>query len=99
VQEDAREQASLSARAEEGKQEWSLGSHIAYVETIIAIYAPSRKADLPGILTTEVAEKTHGKTASGVPITNKLVAKLADKAEAGYNVDAMLRRRGGRRVT
>jgi hypothetical protein len=26
---------------------------------------------LPGILTTEVAEKTHGKTASGVPITNK----------------------------
>jgi hypothetical protein len=53
---------------------------------------------LPGILTTEVAEKTHGKTAS-VPITNKLVAKLADKAEAGYNVDAMLRRRGGRRVT
>ena len=54
---------------------------------------------LPGILTTEVAEKTHGKTASGVPITNKLVAKLADKAEAGYNVDAMLRRRGGRRAT
>ena len=51
---------------------------------------------LPGILTTEVAEKTHGKTASGVPITDKLVAKLADKAEAGYSVDAMLRRRGGR---
>lgn len=51
------------------------------------------------MLTTEVAEKTHGKTASGVPITNKLVAKLAEKAEAGYNVDAMLRRRGGRRVT
>ncbi len=54
---------------------------------------------MPGILATEVAEKTHGKTASGVPITDKLVAKLADKAEAGYNVDAMLRRRGGRRAT
>jgi hypothetical protein len=54
---------------------------------------------LLGILTTEVAEKTHGKTASGVPITDKLLARLADKAKAGYNVDEMLRRRRGRRVT
>jgi hypothetical protein len=54
---------------------------------------------LPGILAIDVAEKTHGKTASGVPITNKLVAKLANNAEGGYNVDAILRRRGGRRVT
>ena len=59
----------------------------------------TRKADVPGILSTDVAEKTHGTTASGVPITNKLVAKLADNAEAGYNVDAILRRRGGRRAT
>jgi hypothetical protein len=37
---------------------------------------------------------THGKTASGVPITDDLVAELAAKAEAGYDVDEMLRRRG-----
>jgi hypothetical protein len=43
-----------------------------------------------------MAKKTHGKTVSGVPITDELVAKLADKAEAGYDVDEMVRRRGGR---
>lgn len=41
-------------------------------------------------------QKAHGKTASGVPITEELVDELAEKAEAGYDVDAMLRRRGGR---
>jgi hypothetical protein len=41
-------------------------------------------------------KKTHGKTASGVPITNELVAELAHKAEAGYDVDETLRGRGGR---
>ena len=30
-----------------------------------------------------MAEKTYGKTASGRPITDELVAELADKAEAG----------------
>ena len=43
-----------------------------------------------------MAKKTHGKTASGAPITDELVAELAEKAEAGYDVDEMLRRRGGR---
>jgi hypothetical protein len=43
-----------------------------------------------------MAKKTHGKTVSGVPITDKLVAELADKAEVGYDVDEMVRRRGGR---
>lgn len=43
-----------------------------------------------------MAKKMHGKTVSGVPITDELVAELAEKAEAGYDVDAMLRRRGGR---
>lgn len=43
-----------------------------------------------------MAKKTYGKTASGVPITDELVDKLAEKAEAGYDVDTMLRRRGGR---
>ena len=43
-----------------------------------------------------MAKKNHGRTASGVPITDDLVAELAAKAEAGYDVDELLRRRGGR---
>lgn len=43
-----------------------------------------------------MANKTHGKTASGTPITDKLINKLAAKAEAGYGVEQTLRRRGGR---
>jgi hypothetical protein len=43
-----------------------------------------------------VAKKTYGKTASGVPITDKVVNELAEKAETGYDVDEMLRRRVGR---
>lgn len=43
-----------------------------------------------------MARKTHGKTASVVPITDELVAGLAEKAEAGYDVDEIIRRRGGR---
>jgi hypothetical protein len=41
-------------------------------------------------------KKTYGKTASGKPITDALVDKLADNAGAGYDVDETLRRRGGR---
>jgi hypothetical protein len=41
-------------------------------------------------------KKTHGRTASGKPITDGLVEKLADRAEAGYDVEETLRRRGGR---
>lgn len=43
-----------------------------------------------------MAEKTRGKTASGKPITDELVAELADRAEAGYDVEQTMRRRGGR---
>ena len=43
-----------------------------------------------------MAKKTHGKTASGVLITDEQVAELAEKAEGGYDTDEMLRRRGGR---
>lgn len=43
-----------------------------------------------------MAKKTQGRTASGAPITDELIDDLAEKAEAGYDVDAMLRRRGGR---
>ena len=41
-------------------------------------------------------KKTHGKTASGKPITDELVEQLADKAEHGYDIEQTLRRRGGR---
>jgi hypothetical protein len=39
---------------------------------------------------------TYGRTASGRSIDDELVEELADKAEAGYDVDETLRRRGGR---
>jgi hypothetical protein len=41
-------------------------------------------------------KKTYGTTASGVPITDELIEKLAAKAEAGFDVDETLRRRRGR---
>lgn len=43
-----------------------------------------------------MTKKTYGKTASGTPITDELIDKLASRAEAGYDVETMLRRRGGR---
>ncbi|MGH9381816.1 MAG: ribbon-helix-helix protein, CopG family [Thermoanaerobaculia bacterium] len=46
-----------------------------------------------------MGKKSYGKTASGVAITDELVRELADRAEAGYDVDEMLRRRRGRPPT
>ncbi len=43
-----------------------------------------------------MTKKTHGKTAGGAQITDAMVAKLAEKAEAGYDVEETLRRRAGR---
>ena len=43
-----------------------------------------------------MAKRTHGRTASDVPITDEMIGALAEKAEAGYDVDELLRRRGGR---
>lgn len=43
-----------------------------------------------------MTKKTYGRTASGVPITDELVHKLSAEAETGYDVEKMLRRRGGR---
>ncbi len=43
-----------------------------------------------------MGKKTYGKTASGVPITDELIEKLAREAEAGYDVDEILRKRRGR---
>ena len=42
--------------------------------------------------------ETHGTKADGTVITDEMVEAMADEAEAGYDVEAVLaRRRGGRR--
>ena len=41
-------------------------------------------------------KKTYGTTRSGRTIDDDLVEELAAKAERGYDVDEILRRRGGR---
>jgi hypothetical protein len=38
----------------------------------------------------------QGRTASGVPITDELIERLAAKAEDGHDVEQMLMRREGR---
>lgn len=38
----------------------------------------------------------HGHTASGVPLTDELIEKLADEAEIGHDVSKALERRGRR---
>jgi hypothetical protein len=43
-----------------------------------------------------MGKTNYGKTANGVPITEELIEKLAREAEAGYDVDEILRRRRGR---
>jgi predicted HicB family RNase H-like nuclease len=40
--------------------------------------------------------KAHGRRKDGTPITDEMVEAMADEAEAGYDVEEMLRRRGGR---
>jgi hypothetical protein len=41
-------------------------------------------------------KKTYGKTTSGIPVTDELIEKLAREAEAGFDVDEILRKRRGR---
>ena len=43
-----------------------------------------------------MAPKNYGRTRSGKPITDELVEKLAAEAEAGDDVEVIIRRRGGR---
>ena len=43
-----------------------------------------------------MTKKSYGRTASGKPITDELLDRLAAEAEAGYDVDEMIRRRAGR---
>ena len=39
---------------------------------------------------------THGHTSSGTPIDDTLIETLADEAQAGYDVDELVARRGRR---
>lgn len=43
-----------------------------------------------------MAKKALGRTRSGGPITEELLEQLATKAEDGFDVDEIIRRRGGR---
>jgi hypothetical protein len=40
--------------------------------------------------------KVHGHKKDGTPITDEMVEAMADEAEAGYDVDEIIRRRAGR---
>ena len=43
-----------------------------------------------------MTKKTRGRTRSGKSITDDVVDELASRAEEGFDVDEMIRRRGGR---
>ena len=43
-----------------------------------------------------MTNRTYGHTKSGKPIDDELIEKLADEAEAGYDVDEIIARRGTR---
>ena len=51
--------------------------------------------DLPEAART-MKRRIHGHTTSGTPITDVLIETLADEAEQGFDVDAMIARRGRR---
>ena len=40
--------------------------------------------------------ETHGHKKDGTPITDEMIEAMADEAEAGYDVEDILRRRVGR---
>lgn len=43
-----------------------------------------------------MAHKDYGRTRGGKPITDELIEEFAKKAEEGFDVDEIIRRRGGR---
>jgi Ribbon-helix-helix protein, copG family len=43
-----------------------------------------------------MAKKRYGRTRDGQPITDEMVEALATRAEEGFDVDEIVRRRGGR---
>lgn len=43
-----------------------------------------------------MTKRTYGHTKTGTPITDELIEELAEEAEAGYDVDEIIARRGKR---
>ena len=43
-----------------------------------------------------MARETYGKTASGKPITDEVITEVSKEAEAGFDVEEIVHRRGGR---
>ena len=43
-----------------------------------------------------MTKRTYGHTTTGTPVTDELIEQLADEAEAGYDVDQIIARRGKR---
>jgi hypothetical protein len=43
-----------------------------------------------------MTKRSYGRTRSGKPITEELLEELAKQAEEGFDVDKLIRRRGGR---
>ncbi len=43
-----------------------------------------------------MTKRIHGHSKSGVAITDELVEQLSDEAEAGYDIDEIIKRRGRR---
>lgn len=43
-----------------------------------------------------MTKRIYGHTKSGTPITDELIEELAEEAEAGYDVDEIIARRGKR---
>lgn len=43
-----------------------------------------------------MVSKEHGRTRSGMPITDELLETLTDQAREGFDVDEIVRRRAGR---
>ncbi len=54
------------------------------------------EASPPAAGTVMMGEKGYGRTRSGRPITDELLEELSEQAEVGFDVDEILRRRGGR---
>ena len=43
-----------------------------------------------------MTKRVYGHTEAGTPVTDELIEQLADEAERGYDVDAVVARRGKR---
>ena len=62
-----------------------------------AMHAMPNEVEVPtAALQGELMSATHGNRADGTPITDEMIEAMADEAERGYDVEEIVRRRGGR---